>query len=217
MRFSFLSGFGLLAITLALLTGCVSTKHAAPLGGCLVNFKAGDQLLMAEIPGISPYESAALYKILEKKASEAGVQPAYAVEQEMDLRLHQVKPTADTASLAALQKLGYAYYLRVQVEGKEAPESYTHTSAEERREADAALTPANFRKEEDVSKAQLTFSLYTTDERRLIYTLVTTTEMRALPIAENDGDLHTVNLSKASMAIQKAMTKGVKKLLESCR
>jgi tRNA(Leu) C34 or U34 (ribose-2'-O)-methylase TrmL len=204
------------ALLLAL-AGCVSTKHTSPLGGCLVNFASGDRVLMAEVPGLSGYESSKLYQTLEKITKEKGVLPAYAAEQEMELRLHQVKPSGDTASLAALQKLGYTYYLRVQVEGKETTEGYTHTTAQEKREAASNVAPPSFRKDDDVTSARLTFSLYATDERRLAYTLITKTEMRPLPIPDHDGDEHAVNLSTSSMAIQKAMTKGVKKLFESCK
>jgi len=172
---------------------------------------------MAEIPGLSTFESAELYQTFEKQAREAGVQPAYAVEQEMDMRLHQIKPTADTASLAALQKLGYAYYVKIEVEGKEAEETYSHATAEEVAEARQKMAQGVVQRAPDPTKARLTFSLYTTDERRLIYSQVTTTEMSSLPLPENDGDQSSVNLSSAAMAIQKAMTKGTKKLLANCK
>ncbi|MFB9865168.1 hypothetical protein [Rufibacter immobilis] len=216
MRLSFHPLVFCLSAVCLLFSGCVSTRHSAPLGSCLTHFKAGEKLLMAEVPGITAHESSGLYKKLEKAAREAGLQPAYAAEQEMDLRLHQVRPNADTASLAALQKLGYTYYLRVHIEGLTATQSYAHTSAEEKKDTYPATPPA-YQKEEDVSKARLTFQLYTTDERRLIYTLVTQTEMRSLILPEKDGGDHAVNLSDKAMATQKAMSKGVAKLFSSCQ
>jgi len=175
--------------------------------------------LVGEMTGISSYQSYELYQQLEKQLSEAGLQPAYVVEQEMDLRMRGVKPAAatDTSQLAVLQQLGYAHFLKISaVDLTDRAGLYPVSAAEEKE-----LQAGYGKREDSDSKATMRFDLYATDSRRLVYRLSASTNMGGLPLPgrtteEGQGSV-TVSAATSERVLAKALQKGTKKLLQACR
>ncbi|WP_139217808.1 hypothetical protein [Pontibacter chinhatensis] len=176
-------------------------------------------MLLGEAAGVPANQSYELYQMLEPQLREAGLQPAYAVEQDMDLRMHGIRPetATDASSLAKMEQMGYAYYLRWAVGNQAAGLGYTSVSAGERQE----VQQFGGKLESGNTKASVTFELYSTQTRKLVYTLTATTEMAGLTVPNKDQEnghrgSSSVNVSTISMAVSRASLKDVKRLLENC-
>lgn len=177
-------------------------------------------MLMGEAVGVTANQSYELYQKLEPQVKEAGLQPAYAVEQDMYLRMHGIRPeiATDSSSLAKMKQMGYAYYLKLSVGNQAAGLGYSSVSAEEKREMQQyGGTPSG-----DNTSAAVKFELYSTQTQELVYTLATTTEMSGVTLPKQDQEngyrgSSTVNMSTISMAVDKALQKGAKRLLEDCK
>lgn len=206
---------------LIILSGCIgSTKHTAIPGGCLKALQAGDRVLVGAIPKLSAHRSYQLYQQLEQEFSQRGLATAYVVEQEYDLARNGVKPNVapDSATLGQMRKLGYTYYLELAVGDVAEGMGYMRTSAQEQREIQQGYGTA----ESDDSKATVHFKLYSTEERKAIYTLVTTTKMSGITLPGKEYEdgyrsSSTVNLSTATLATEKALKKGAKELMDQCK
>lgn len=212
---------GLVLILLVCFTGCIpSTTHTSSLGGCPRAFVSGEKILMGEAVGISANQSYALYEEFEKQMREAGLQPAYAVEQKMYLLVNGIKlnEATDTSNLAKLQGLGYDYYLKLTVENQAPGLGYTSVSAEEKREMQQY---GGAQGQDDETRATVQFVLYSMRERKPVYTLITTTKMLAISLPKDDYEngyrgSTAINASTISMAVEKALQKGTKELLKNC-
>ncbi|WP_299759145.1 hypothetical protein [uncultured Pontibacter sp.] len=210
-----------LLLLLVLVSGCIpSTQFTSSAGGCPTALVAGEKLLIGEAFGITPNRSYELYQMLDSQVKEAGIQPAYAVEQDMYLRVQGVKPetATDTSNLAKMQQMGYAYYLELAVGNQAAGLGYASVSAAEKRE----MQQYNVSPTQDNTKATVKFNLYSTQAKKLIYTLTTTTEISPVTLPKQDqANGHrgstSVNLSSISMAVDKAFQKGTQKLFEDCK
>ncbi|GAB3811611.1 hypothetical protein GCM10028895_01900 [Pontibacter rugosus] len=181
---------------------------------------AGQKVLIGEATGVSQQQSYELYQQVEEQMKEAGVQPYYVVEQEMDLRMNGLQPGAstDTSNLAVMERLGYAYYLKAAVNGIESGTGYNRISAAEQRELQAGYG----REPEDNTKAIVNYTLYSTSTKQVVYTLAAKTTMTGISIPEKEIEngyrgSKTVNLATTPLAVQKAYKKGIKKILENCQ
>lgn len=210
----------ILLLLIASVTGCIpSTRYSSSIGGCSTALVSGESVLMGEVMGISANQSYELYQKLESQIREAGLKPAYAVEQEMYLRMQGIRPEMpmDSSNLAKIQQMGYAYYLELSVGNQAAGLGYTSASAEEKREMQQyGSTPSS-----DNTKAAVMFRLYSTQARKLAYTLTTTTEISGVTLPNKDNEngyrgSTSVNMSTIGMAVDKALQKGTKRLLENC-
>lgn len=173
-----------------------------------------------EAAGISANQSYQLYEQLEEQVKEGGLQPAYAVEQDVYLLMDGIKPkeVTDTSNLAKLQRLGYDYYLKLTVGNQVPGLGYTSVSAKEKREMQQY---GGAQGQDDETRATVQFVLYSTRERKPVYTLTTTTKMLALSLPKDDYEngyrgSTAVNASTISMAVEKALQKGTKRLLKNC-
>lgn len=201
-------------------TSCIPvTNYTSSTGGCPQAFAAGDKILVGEMKGVSANRSYVLYEKLSAQLTAAGLQPAYTTEQEIYLRMKGIKPdlAPDSINLAKMQQMGYAYYLKPTVGNLASGTGYVTASAAEMREMQQYNTP------EDASEttATLRYEVYSTASQKLLYTLVTTTKMIGLSLPNNDYEngTHgqtTVNASTVSLAMNKALKKSTKKLLQNC-
>ncbi|MBD1398965.1 hypothetical protein H9Q13_17480 [Pontibacter sp. JH31] len=211
----------LLFFLLLMLGGCIgSTKHTAMPGGCLKALQTGDRILVGVIPKLSANRSYQLYQQLEQEFRQKGLAMAYVVEQEFDLASKGIKPNAapDSVTLSQMRKLGYTHYLGLAVGNVASAMMYERISAQEHREIQQGYGAA----ETDDSKATVHFKLYSTEERKAIYNLATTTKMSGVTLPgkeyeEGHRNSHTVNLSTASLATEKALKKGARELMEKCK
>lgn len=204
-----------------LLSGCIgSTRHTAIPGGCPKAFQSNDRILVGSIPGLSAHRSHQLYQQLEQGFGQQGIATAYVAEQEYDLARQGIQPhpAPDSTTLAQLHKAGYTYYLELAIGDVAEGMGYVRTSAQEQKEIQQGYGTA----ETDDSKATVHFRLYSTIEKKQVYTLATTTKLSGVTLPGNkyeDGyrNSSTVNLSTASRATEKALKKGVAELLENCK
>lgn len=204
-----------------LLSGCIgSTRHAAIPGGCPKAFQASDRILVGSIPGLSAHRSHQLYQQLEQAFGKEGIATAYVVEQEYDLARQgiQPNPAPDSATLVQMRKAGYTYYLELAVGEVASGMGYARTSAQEQKEIQQGHGTVGV----DDSKATMHFKLHSTDQKKQIYTLATTTKLSPLTLPGNkyeDGyrSSSTANLSTESLATEKALRKGVTELLDNCK
>lgn len=212
---------GALVCCLILLSSCIgSTRHTAIPGGCPKAFQTSDRILVGSIPGLSAHRSHQLYQQLEQEFAQKGIATAYVVEQEYDLARQgiQPNPAPDSATLAQMQKAGYTYYLELAVGGVASGMGYARTSAQEQKEIQQGYGTVGV----DDSKATVHFKLHSTDQKKQIYTLATTTKLSPLTLPGNkyeDGyrSSSTVNLSTESRATERALKKGVAELLDNCK
>lgn len=210
-----------LLLLLVSITGCVSsTKYTSSIGGCPTALVSGEKVLMGEAVGISANQSYELYQKLEPQVREAGLKPAYAVEQDIYLRMHGIRPevATDTSSLAKMQQMGYAYYLKLTVGSVAEGLAYASYSADEIRQ----MEQYNNTQDSEETKATVRFDLYSTHARKLVYTLTATTEMSGISLPNDDYEngyrgKTTVNISTIPMTVDKAVKKGTKRLLENCK
>lgn len=204
-----------------LLNSCISsTNYTSSVGGCPKVFRSGEKILMGEMTGVSPNQSYEFYEQFAERVSKSGLRPYYAVEQEMDLRVHGIKPieAIDSSSLVILQRLGYDYYIKVNIGNTSSGTGYTSVSAAEQRE----LQTGYGAKEENNTKASVVFELYSTSRKQLIYTLAATTAMEAVTIPSKETEngyrgSKSINLSTTPIAVKKAFNKGVERLLQACQ
>lgn len=209
-------------LLLFVLNSCISgTKYTSSPGGCPRAFVTGKKVLMGEIAGISSNQSYEQYEELKEQFTEAGLQADYIVEQEMDIRMHGVRPgeETDSSGLTILHGLGYDYFLQISVNGLKAGAGYNRVSADDKRQIQngyAALT-------EDDTKAIVRFELYSTQKKRVVYTLDAATKMSGITIPDRDTQeggyrgKTTFNLSSITMAVDKAFKKGTKNFLKECQ
>ncbi|MCJ8165652.1 hypothetical protein MKJ04_12440 [Pontibacter sp. E15-1] len=174
---------------------------------------------MGEPVGVSANQSYELYQKLEPQVREAGLQPAYAVEQDMYLRMYGIRPevATDPSSLAKMQQMGYAYYFELTVGSLAEGMAYASNTADEIRQ----MKQYNSTQDREETKATVRFKLYSTQTRKLVYTLSATTEMTGISLPNKDQEdgyrgRTTINASTVSMAVDKALKKGAKRLLENC-
>lgn len=195
-------------------SSCVSsTKFSYATGGCQEAFKADEKLLMAEIEGISAYQSSLFYQQLVDKINAAGIQLVYAADEDMNLRLHQVTAKPDSINLHTMHQLHLNYYLKIKLLDSKSGEVYGTYSKET---VDARQLYSSPAEEPDYTRAALQISLYSTDAKRLIYNLTVTTEMRPVTMSKKNGGQRYYNISNARQAIQKALNKGIKRMLKDC-
>lgn len=206
---------------LIVLNSCIgSTKHTAIPGSCLKALQTGDRILVGTIPKLSAQRSYQLYQQLEQEIGQRGISTAYVVEQEFDLAKNGLKTDAapDSINLALMRKLGYTYYLELAVGNVASGMGYVRTSVQDQREIQQGYGKA----ESDDSKATVHFKLYSTEERKAVYTLATTTKLSGVTLPgkeQEDGyrSSSTVNLSTASLATDKALKKGIREMLDKCK
>lgn len=204
-----------------LLNSCIpSTNYTSSVGGCPKVFRSGEKILMGEMTGVSPNQSYEFYEQFAERVSKSGLRPYYAVEQEMDLRVHGIKPNEaiDLSSLVILQRLGYDYYIKVNIGSTSSGTGYSSVSAAEQRELQSGYGT----KEENNTKASVVFELYSTSKKQLIYTLAATTAMEAVTIPSKETEngyrgSKSINLSTTPIAVKKAFNKGVERLLQACQ
>ncbi len=168
---------------------------------------------MAEIEGISPYQSSLFYQSLNKKIIAKNLLLAYAAEEDMNLRLHQITAKSDTSNLKRMSNLSYNYYLKIKLLNSKSGEVYG-TFSKETVEAKRFYSPPE--EEPEYTSAVVQFSLYSTSAKKLIYTLTTTTEMRPVNLSKKDGGQRFYNLSDSRQALNKAFNKSVKRMLKDC-
>ncbi|MBX0333794.1 hypothetical protein K3G39_11155 [Pontibacter sp. HSC-14F20] len=206
---------------LVLLSSCIgSTRHAAIPGGCPQALQANDRILVGVIPGLLAHRSHQLYQQLEQEFGQKGISTAYVAEQEYDLARQGIKPNPapDSITLVQMRKAGYTYYLELAVGDVASGMGYARTSAQEQKEIQQGYGTIGA----DDSKATVHFKLHSTDQKKQVYTLATTTKLSGVTLAGNkheDGyrNSSTVNLSTASLATDKALKKGVAELLKNCK
>ncbi|WP_018476463.1 hypothetical protein [Pontibacter roseus] len=206
---------------LMILSGCIgSTRHTAIPGGYPKAFQANDRILVGTIPGLSTQRSHQLYQQLEQAFGQKGIATAYMAEQEYDLARQGIQPNAapDSATLAQMRKAGYTYYLELAVGNVASGMGYARTSAQEQKEIQQGYGTVGV----DDSKATVHFELHSTDQKKQIYTLATTTKLSGVTLPGNkyeDGyrSSSTVNLSTESRATERALKKGVAALLDNCK
>lgn len=202
------------------ITSCIpATQYTSSVGGCPTALVSGDKILLGEVAGVTTNQAYELYKQLEPLAREAGLLPAYAVEQEMYLRMNGIKPqaAADTSNLSKMHQMGYRYYLQLSVGNSRSGFGYTSASAQENKEIQQyGNNPTN-----NNTTGAITFELYSTQNRKLIYTLSTNTELSGVTLpgkhSENGYRNSTsLNTGTTSMALEKSLKKGALKLLSDC-
>lgn len=215
--YTYLTKITFLFLMVAFLSSCVSfTKFTVAPGGCQQIFKTGEKMLMAEIEGISAYQSSLLYQKLVQRISLAGLQPAYAAAEDMNLRLHQITTNADSVNLDRMhQQLNFEYYLKIQLLDSKSGEVYGTFSKETVEAKQANLLPLDD-EEPEYTHAVVQLLLYSTSAKKLIYKLTTTTEMHPVTFPKKDGGEHFVNASDSGRALTKAIHKSTKKMLKGC-
>ncbi|MDB5261642.1 MAG: hypothetical protein JWQ14_923 [Adhaeribacter sp.] len=195
-------------------TGCIQTKYVVAPGGCQQALSAGEKILVAEAKGISPHQSYGMYQKLKSHYKQTNLNLAYAREEEFDLLAHQINAKNDTSNLAAMQRLGYNYYLIWAVSELQDGNIHEWVSAEEVKSL--ARQQKIYEPEKEGSKAKLFLELYATKDRKLIYKLATSTTIRYLELPGKKGGRTYYNASDQEMALNKALKKSAKKLQQAC-
>ena len=203
----------LLPLLFLLLSACISQTRHQRLHPCYSPLQKGDVVLINEVPGVGPQESYRLYQYAAKVLARQGVEARYVQEEEYNMARLGVRSFADTSRYSLLlDSLGIRHLLSIQISSSSKGGFYEKRTAEEQQQ-----TSPRAREEADPErKATIRFWLKPLDSNAPAYTLNTTTEISAISLKQEDGDVTAYNLSGTGMATYKALKKGIQKLISAC-
>ena len=200
---------------LLFLESCISSRHNIRTP-CNDNIR-NTTVLVPEVRGLSSRHSERLFEIIEKELSPNGTKPMYFPREEWKLASKGIV-SSDFAFMTKLAEHEVPFLLIVDIVENHSGPALEYSNADQVHSRFGPRVHGYVPPESNASNKSVSIliSIVSTERKKPVYRSVTKTNVNPITFRErNDGEIQ-VNAGSASLALQKAVKKGIRNLTKEC-
>lgn len=200
---------------LLLLVGCISSRHDVQLS-CSDNIHDA-RVLVPEIHGPSAHQSERLFEVITGELAKTGVKPLYYPAEEWTLTSKGIVPN-DRKLMAGLASDGIPFLLIVDVVESKSGAVLEYLSADQINARFASMNRGYVPPIQNATSHSVSIlvSVVATDRNQQIYRSLTRTNVNPVSLRDGNAGEVQVNAGSTSLALQKAVKKGIRNLKKKC-